>query len=250
MRRKEVSRRLKSVAEVRASGHVHRDLVGRELDKRPAAQQAGAFSQPYFDNMDGELATIESDLVTAEDAHVRNLVRVVQLRRESTELASGVYEKQTSARQILVGLYGSERDYELAAVLKHETVHSFVHRIAEGRAPIWLNEGLAQMESGESMAQVGPALARLYSQSRQVPMARLEGSFQRLDSSSAALAYAESHAAVEMLRDRYGAYQLPELLRSLGRGRTMEQALREVLRMTYDDLESELAQSLARRFGP
>ena len=138
----------------------------------------------------------------------------------------------------------------LAEVLKHETVHSFVHRIAEGRAPIWLNEGLAQMESGESMAQVGPALARLYSQSRQVPMARLEGSFQRLDSSSAALAYAESHAAVEMLRDRYGAYQLPELLRSLGRGRTMEQALREVLRMTYDDLESELAQSLARRFGP
>jgi len=138
----------------------------------------------------------------------------------------------------------------LAQVLKHEMVHSFVHRISEGRCPTWFNEGLAQMESGEGLGDVGPQLARLYSEKRQVPMAMLEGSFQRLDSANARLAYAESHAAVEMLRDRYGAYRLPELLKSLGRGRTMEQALREVLRMTYDDLESELAQYLARRFAP
>jgi tetratricopeptide (TPR) repeat protein len=137
----------------------------------------------------------------------------------------------------------------LEQVLKHEMVHSFVHRIAEGRCPTWFNEGLAQMESEEDLGQYGAALARLYSQSRQVPIMRLEGSFQRLTSSEAALAYAESHAAVEMLRDRYGAYQLPTLLRSLGSGKTMEQALREVLRMTYEDLETELAQYLTRRFG-
>lgn len=137
----------------------------------------------------------------------------------------------------------------LEQVLKHEMVHSFVHRIAEGRCPTWFNEGLAQMESGEDLGQYGAALARLYSQSRQVPIVRLEGSFQGLTSSGAALAYAESHAAVEMLRDRYGAYQLPGLLRSLGTGKTMEQALREVLRMSYADVETELAQYLAKRFG-
>jgi tetratricopeptide (TPR) repeat protein len=137
----------------------------------------------------------------------------------------------------------------LAQVLKHEMVHSFVHRIAEGRCPTWFNEGLAQMESGDDLGQYGPALAKLYSESRQVPIVKLEGSFQGLTSSGAALAYAESHAAVEMLRDRHGAYQLPGLLRSLGSGRTMEQALREVLRMSYQDLETELAQYLARRFG-
>jgi len=42
---------------------------------------------------------------------------------------------------------------------------------------------------------------------------------------------------------------LPELLKSLGRGRTMAEALREVLRMSYEDLETELAQYLATRFG-
>ena len=138
----------------------------------------------------------------------------------------------------------------LEQVLKHEMVHSFVHRIAEGRCPTWFNEGLAQMESGEDLGQYGAALAKLYNQSRQVPIVRLEGSFQGLTSSGAAVAYAESHAAVEMLRDRYGAYELPGLLRALGSGRTMEQALREALRMTYEDLETELAQYLARRFGP
>jgi len=138
----------------------------------------------------------------------------------------------------------------LEQVLKHEMVHSFVHRIAEGRCPTWFNEGLAQMESAEDLGRYGPALAKLYSQSRQVPLVKLEGSFQGLTSSGAALAYAESHAAVEMLRDRYGAYQLPGLLRSLGTGKTMEQALREALRMTYEDMETELAQYLAKRFGP
>ena len=137
----------------------------------------------------------------------------------------------------------------LARVLKHEMVHSFVHRLAERRCPTWLNEGLAQLESGEGVAQFGTALARLYVQSRQVPLAQLEGSFQQFDSSHAALAYAESLAAAEMLRDHYGAYQLPELLKSLGRGRTMPEALREVLRMSYEDLETELAQYLATRFG-
>ena len=137
----------------------------------------------------------------------------------------------------------------LARILKHEMVHSFVHRLAERRCPTWLNEGLAQLESGESVAQSGPALARLYAQSRQIPLAQLEGSFQNFDSSRAALAYAESLAAVEMLRDRYGAYQLPEFLKSLGRGRTMAESLREVLRMSYEDLETELAQYLATRFG-
>ncbi len=115
MRRKEVSRRITSVAEVRASKHAHRGRVGAKFDERPAAQSAGALSKPYFDHMDGELATIEQDLITAEDAHVRNLIRIVRLRRESSELTAEVYEKQTSARQILVGTFGSESAYELAA---------------------------------------------------------------------------------------------------------------------------------------
>ncbi|MBI4464002.1 MAG: hypothetical protein HY647_04795, partial [Acidobacteria bacterium] len=137
----------------------------------------------------------------------------------------------------------------LASVRQHEMVHSFVHQITGGRCPTWLNEGLAQAESGEDLSRSGPALARLYAASQQAPLARLETGFMGLDSSRASLAYAESLAAVELIRSQYGDYQLPELLKSLGEGKTMEEALRQVLRMNYLDLEAELSSFLASRYG-
>ncbi len=116
MRRKEVSRRLTAVAEVRASLETHCDTVCDLLDGRPASRDAGGFSyRAHFDRMDRELARVEGILVPAEDAHVRNLVRIVELRRDRDELAVLVYDKQTSARQVLVGLYGADRIFELAA---------------------------------------------------------------------------------------------------------------------------------------
>lgn len=136
----------------------------------------------------------------------------------------------------------------LAQVLKHEMVHSFVHQIAEGRCPTWLNEGLAQMQSGEDSRRHGGALSQLYGAGQQIPIAQLEGSFRRFNSGQAAVAYAESLAVVEMIRDRYGAYQLPYLLRALKEG-SMTQALRSVLRMSYDDLETELRAYLAQKYG-
>ncbi len=137
----------------------------------------------------------------------------------------------------------------LAQVLKHEMVHSFVHRRVQGRCPTWLNEGLAQVLSGESLSGDGPALARLFAEARQLPLPRLEGSFMPLASSLAAAAYAESHAAVAMIAEEHGEYQLPELLKVLGEGKTIAEALRQVLRMDYEDLETELAAYLARQYG-
>ncbi len=116
MRRKEVTRRIKSVAEVRASTHAHRGRVGRKLDERPASPDEAAYSQAYFDHMDSELATIEGNLVAAEDEHVRKQIQVSQAQKETETVVSEVYDKQTSARQILVGLYGPEHQFELAAM--------------------------------------------------------------------------------------------------------------------------------------
>ncbi|MCZ6751463.1 MAG: hypothetical protein O7E51_06505 [Acidobacteria bacterium] len=176
---------------------------------------------------------------------------------------------------------------DLARVLKHELAHSFVHRLALGRCPAWLNEGLALMESGERLPQSGPWLAGLYSQSRNIPLAQLEKSFTQFKSSLAVVSYAssesavsrygpgltrlysqsrrvpltqlggpslatigyaESQAAVEMIRDQYGAYQLSRLLKVLGEGKTMPEALEAILRMDYAELDAELGSYLTRRY--
>ncbi len=115
MRRRDVTRRMTSIGEVRASVHAHRGQVGPQIDERPASPSEVAYSQAYFDHMDGELAAAEHNLVEAEDAHVRKQIQVSKAQKRSEELASKVYDKQTSARQILAGLYGSEHQFELAA---------------------------------------------------------------------------------------------------------------------------------------
>ena len=69
------------------------------------------------------------------------------------------------------------------------------------------------------------------------------------DSSRAGLAYAESLAAVAMIRDQYGAYQLPYLLKLLGQGSSMAAAIRSALRTDYADLDAELGSYLNRRYG-
>ena len=138
---------------------------------------------------------------------------------------------------------------ELARVLKHEMVHTFVYRQTQGHCPTWFNEGLAQVESGETPAIPRARLATLYAESRQIPLSQLEGSFLQLNSTLASIVYAESQAAVAMIREQYGAYQVPQILKALAEGKTMEEALRKVLRIDYPEMETELTSYLTRLQG-
>ena len=90
---------------------------------------------------------------------------------------------------------------ELARVLRHELTHSFVSQIAHNRAPQWLNEGIAEVEEGTTTRAFGSRLALLYSSGHQLPLNLLEGSFESLSTGEASVAYAESVAAVEFVRD-------------------------------------------------
>jgi tetratricopeptide (TPR) repeat protein len=136
---------------------------------------------------------------------------------------------------------------ELARVLKHEMVHSFVHRQVQGRCPTWFNEGLAQVESGEAPALPSFTLATIYADSRQIPLAQLEGSFMQFNTATAALAYAESQAGVNMIADRYGPYELSRLLKAMGEGKSMAEALRQLFRTDYKELDTDMASRLAKR---
>jgi len=137
----------------------------------------------------------------------------------------------------------------LAHVLRHELTHSFIAQITHGRAPTWLNEGIAQVEEGRSSAQFGPRLAALYASGRQVPLSQFEASFQGYSSAEAAVAYAESLAAVEYIRDNYGWSDVARLLKRLSEGQSVESALRSTIRCGYAELETELTAYLKKNYG-
>jgi len=138
---------------------------------------------------------------------------------------------------------------ELARVLRHELTHSFVQQIAHGRAPTWLNEGIAQLEEGQSTGAIGARLAELYASGRQVPLSQLEGEFQNYSAAEASVAYAESLAAVEYLRSNYGISDVARLLQRLGDGQSVESALRTTIHGGYAELETEITNYLRKSYG-
>ncbi|MCP3963479.1 MAG: hypothetical protein GY719_37060 [bacterium] len=113
--------RIQSVEEARASLDTFADGVADKLDgNRPASVafviEPGSTYRALFQDVDGRLASVQERLVKAEDAHVRKLIRISDLRRESEELTLGLYDEQVAVRRILAGLYGPDRSFELAAI--------------------------------------------------------------------------------------------------------------------------------------
>ena len=138
---------------------------------------------------------------------------------------------------------------EMASVLRHELTHSFVAQITHNRAPVWLNEGVAQLEQGSTTGAIGQRLAALYGSGRQIPLNQLEGGFNEYSSAEASVAYAESLAAVEYIRATYGLSDLARLLQRLGEGQSVESALRSTVHAGYAELETEITNYLKKNYG-
>jgi tetratricopeptide (TPR) repeat protein len=138
---------------------------------------------------------------------------------------------------------------ELARVLKHELTHSFISQMSGNRCPTWLNEGLAQLEEGKSSASNGHQLAQLFAAGNEIPFNMLEGSFMNFSAVEANVAYAESLAAVEHIRDCYGMGEITRVLELLSQGSSTEAALRATVHSDYRQLRDEMAKALKEKYG-
>ncbi|HXZ27723.1 MAG TPA: peptidase MA family metallohydrolase [Terriglobales bacterium] len=142
-----------------------------------------------------------------------------------------------------------EVDSELSRVLKHELAHSFINQITHGRCPVWLNEGVAMAVEPRSSAGYGRELARVFATQTNIPLNQLEGSFLNFSPQQAAVAYAESLAAVEYIRDTYGMSDVQRILQRIGEGASTESALRATIHDGYAQLQDEIAAYLKRTYG-
>jgi tetratricopeptide (TPR) repeat protein len=139
---------------------------------------------------------------------------------------------------------------ELARVLKHELAHSFINQVSRGRCPQWLNEGIAQLVEPKQLGPTrGRRLADLYRGGHQIPLATLERSFLSFSPFEALLAYDESLAAAEYIRDTYGIGELRSILERLGDGSSTETSLRVTIHSGYSDLEDQIARHLYLKYG-
>jgi tetratricopeptide (TPR) repeat protein len=137
---------------------------------------------------------------------------------------------------------------ELSRVLKHELTHSFVGQKTRGRAPTWIQEGLAQWMEGQRSEQSAAMLTHIYADGAASPLGSLEGSWMRLDSAQAAYAYSWALANIEYIIAADGMSDIERILERIGSGQSTEAALREVVHSDYTDVSQSTDEFLRRTY--
>ena len=121
--------------------------------------------------------------------------------------------------------------------------------MSSNRCPTWLNEGIAQIEEGKSAAAYGHPLAQMFAAGKEIPFNVLEGSFMSFSTPEATIAYAESLAATEYIRDAYGMSEIARILELLSQGSSTEAALRATVHSDYRQLRDEMTWTLKDKYG-
>lgn len=137
---------------------------------------------------------------------------------------------------------------DLRRVLKHELTHSFVGQKSHGRAPTWLQEGIAQWMEGRRSSSTAGGLVEAAAQGETPPLATMEGSWMSLSGNSATFAYAWSLAVVESIIDAGGVSDVSRLLDRIATSPSPEAAVQETLHSNYAGLDEQTVSYLKRAY--
>lgn len=155
--------------------------------------------------------------------------------------SAGVYDGRIKLP--VGGLMASDDDV-LERTLRHEYGHVLVHELSRGRAPVWLNEGVAIWAEEERDGDRVEWAEGTVAGQPLFHLAQLQGAFTRLPPDRVHVAYAQSYLAVRALVDRHGARRLRTLLEEIGKGATFERAYREQLYGDPAAFEADLIRNL------
>lgn len=167
-----------------------------------ARQMLGTLDQEYA-RITGELGCPAQERVIAVAQTREAYLKATQ----AAEWSGGQYDGRI---HIPVGANPGE---DLHRTLAHEMVHACLTFL--GRWPSWLQEGVAQKLSGDTLSAAARQQLNEALKAGRVPrLAELGQDWSRLDSDSARAAYEESLAAIDLFYDNYSGLGLRNLLRN------------------------------------
>jgi len=142
----------------------------------------------------------------------------------SPDWAGGAYDGKI--RLPLGGLH--RMSDQLAAVLYHEYMHVIVHFMSNRQAPVWLNEGLAELSGRRRYSPPSQPLPLAVNGAQLLDWDTLSKPFSTLPVEKVPLAYEQSYSLVNFMVDRYGWYKISELLISLASSHSWQDAISDV----------------------
>jgi len=98
-------------------------------------------------------------------------------------------------------------------------------------------------------ARIGPALAKMFKEERQIPINLLEQHFSGFSDAQATVAYAESLIIVDYLLHEYGMKDVQNILKRIAAGAKPEEAVHAVTHSNYTQLEAEITAYLHKNYS-
>jgi len=162
--------------------------------------------------LDGEFARISAELGCVAEERIVAIAQSPEAYRKTTDAAEWSGGQFDGRIRVPVGPgQGSVADAAIRRTLAHEITHACL--TLTGRWPAWLQEGLAQRLSGDSVSPELHAKLAEWSQQGKLPkLANLGQDWSRLDREHAIAAYGLSLEAVDTFYAAYGAAGIRNLL--------------------------------------
>lgn len=207
-----------------------------------------ALAKEVLHTLEGHFSQIESELNYSPRDPIGVILYTQEAFADITRAPGWVGALNDGRIRVPVqGLTGV--DGELSRVLRHELTHSIVQQKTHGRAPTWVQEGLAQWLEGKRSDENAAVLVEIYEEGHAAPLGKLEGSWMGLPDQMARYAYAWALANVEYMVQTQGMGDVERILDRLGAGSSTEEALRNVLRDDYGDLMQATAKYLSKTYA-
>lgn len=206
-----------------------------------------ALAREVLRTLEGHYSIIESELNYTPPEPIGVVLYTQQSFADITRAPGWVGALNDGRIRVPVqGLTGVNSD--LSRVLKHELTHSFIQQKTHGRAPTWVQEGVAQWMEGKRSDENAAVLVRVYDAGQAASLGQLEGSWMGLPGDVARYAYAWALANVEYIVDTDGMGDVERILDRIGEGSATEDAVKGVLHDDYNDLMRSTAEYLKKNY--
>ncbi len=240
----------KARRELPVEGHMDRGYSSRFIISFDAGERTHLADQ-VLDVLETAYNRVGSDLNHFPIAKIPVLIYTRTDYRsvtESPDWSGALYDGKI--RLPIGGVH--EMNDPLRSILFHEYTHVVVQELTSGNCPIWLNEGLAELEGRREFSHPLEALAKGVRQGTLLPLSAMERSFVSLQARDASLAYQQSFSLVQYLVTTYGWHKVKDILVALGSGKGIAAAVASALSdlsVDYPTLYQEWFASVQKEYG-
>uniref|UniRef100_A0A831XDD0 Tetratricopeptide repeat protein n=1 Tax=Geobacter metallireducens TaxID=28232 RepID=A0A831XDD0_GEOME len=227
-------------------GHSSRFIVSYDADEVKTG-----IALEVLDVLETAYNSVGTDLGHFPEARVPVILYTKRDYREVTrspDWSGGLYDGKI--RLPIGGL--TEITPELRATLRHEYTHAVVRELTRGNCPVWLNEGIAELQGRQELNPPLVELGRVVRTGEFLPFRQLEKGVASLGTREVHLAYEQSYALVNFMVSAYGWQRVRAILTNLGKGMAVEPAIAEGLAdlgLDYEGIVDEWQKYMMREYG-